>query len=315
MRAIERRIKYFPDRFSRSLPPPPSSPILHSLFDRGLQLAIIHYSTPLPPLSSPVAFCRAPHYKLLFRYYPGALIDLARAFIPPLKLSTAPRSYATPFPFASPFSVGGTVRVLRLSSDGLRSIESKIESRSPWKYLRLKSPSPITPVQALHEEPFAPSVIARFRAPQALACCIRRPSRLRPLIVPSLPPHARARALSFFFFFLLFFLSLSAPAFFPHCTHPRLRPPTPPRKAGRNWPFGHERPRWKAARESELRIAGKDWGLCAGDRVIAVAVARDPREWLPYITGATGKYKGHGALPSTPPGARRPSRRSELYSG
>lgn len=73
----------------------------------------------------------------------------------------------------------------------------------------------------------------------------------------------------------------------------------------------------ESSRESELRTAGKDWGGC-GDRVIVgatVAVVRDPRECLPYITGAAGKYKGHGALPSTLLGASRPSHRSELYPG
>lgn len=70
-------------------------------------------------------------------------------------------------------------------------------------------------------------------------------------------------------------------------------------------------------REGELRVPGKDWGLC-GDRVIAAAavtVVRDPRECLLYITEAAGKYKGHGTLPSILLGANRLSRRSELYPG
>lgn len=80
----------------------------------------------------------------------GALIDLARAFIFLLKLSTAPpfRSLASCIPF-QPHSVDGA-SIFRLS--WMVCGPSSLRSRSLWKYLRLE---PFGLSRALHDLSFS----------------------------------------------------------------------------------------------------------------------------------------------------------------
>lgn len=202
---------------------------------------------------------------------------------------------------------------------------SSLRSRSSWKYLRPNSPThswraPLLDLSFSRPSP-APTLFKHSLAPSDLP-------------VPS--PSSSRISFSFSFSIPLSLSSLSLSLSLTHSlTHPLtlstfsfivLSPSSPPRPPlvrkiviGPSATSDHG---GKQPRESELRIAGKDWGLCRG-RVIAVAAtvmvtvvvvaaARDSRECLPYITGAAGKYKGHGALPSTLLGASRPSRRSEL---
>lgn len=261
---------------------------------------IIYYSTLLSFRTSRLC---APRYKLLFRY-PGRT-NRSRAFILSLKLSTAPSIHSSVSASLLDPPCRRCVHIPPLL-DSLRSIESKIQ-------ISVEIPSSKTPgyPPPLLPRPFT---IFRFLDHPLLPYSSSTPCLFSSLFHSSSPFSSSVSSAPYvvpprFAFFLFSFY----PSFFLHHAHPR-SPPS--RKEDRNWPFGHERPRRKAAERANY--GRRERIESCGDRVIAgatVAIVRDPRECLPYITGAAGKYKGHGALPSTPLGASRPSRRSELYPG
>lgn len=202
-------------------------------FDYGLfslSLAVIYYSI---LLSFRV---RRLCYKLLFRY-PAGRTNRSRSRLY-LFTETFDRTLdslpSPPHPLPNPTSVDGA-SIFRLS--WMVCGPSKIQI-SPWKYLRLE-PS-LSP--SLHDLSFS------------------RPSPASTLFRHSL--HSRLLSLSPIFpsFRLVVSFSFSPGIFF---SIPLTLSSPPSRKEGRNWPFGHERPRRKAAGSADSSDrAGKDWGLC-----------------------------------------------------
>lgn len=262
-------------------------------------LAIIYYST---LLSFRVSRLCVPRYKLLFRY-PGCT-NRSRSclYLLSLKLSTAPSilySSVSAVPLLDPpCRRGRGASIFRLSS--IVCGPSSLRSRSPWKYLRLKFPA--TPGSSRSFILSQPSPC--FYTLQVLTAFFLH------LLSPSRPPLAPSPLVSSSFFFL------SIPAFFFIVLTLVLRLH---RLLVRKVVIGPSATSDRGGKQPRERTTDRGKGLgVAGDRVIAgatVVVARDPRECLPYITEVAGKYKGHGALPSTLLGASRPSRRSELYPG
>lgn len=158
---------------------------------------------------------------------------------------------------------------------------SSPRSRSSWKYLRLKPPL-ATLISS------RPVVLSRFHVLQALTTpppfVLFISGRFLDFLFPSCP------FLCFFFFVAL---TLVLPALLRRLVRKVVIGPSATTAV-------------ESSRESEVRIARKDWGLC-GDRVIAAtavaAVVRDPRECLPYITGGCRKVQGTRSSSFHPPGS------------
>lgn len=230
VQTVECRIKYFCDQHNR----PFSSFFVNSSFSRNRSLH--PGSLSLANLLFHSASLSSPSLLLTINYSfvtLGALIDFARAFIFSWNFRPHPRFVPLSLHLLSTPLCRRRVHIPPLL-DSLRSIEFKIQISV--EILSSRTNPPDYPGSS---RPFVLSTIPCFHALQALAALSSFPSFLSPPLV----------VISFSF----------SPGIFPSRS-----PSSPPsRKEGRNWPFGHERPRRKAAgRASSPDRVGKDWGLC-----------------------------------------------------